>query len=44
VFQPAEAHESGTGPMVRWIRPSMSHNYYIRGMCNVYDGWVEKIG
>lgn len=33
IFEDAEYHEDGTGPMVRW---------FSGGACNVYDGQVAE--
>lgn len=46
VFQPADFHEEGTGPMVRWLFLHQAmYSYTVRpgGVCNVYEGWVEKV-
>ena len=34
VFEPANYHETGSGPMVRW---------FSGGVCNIYDGDVWRV-
>ena len=43
VFEEAEYHEKGTGPMVRFITPYVTHTLQGTPCCNVYKGWVRLV-
>lgn len=41
VFEEADFHEEGTGPMVRWLIEERGQATQPGGACNIYEGDVR---